>query len=241
MSTTTTTPPKTRRRGRRDTSPAAADPPPRGDLLGYARVSTDQQNLALQLDALTNAGCRRIFRDVGSGSLKHRPQLDECLRFLEPGDTLVVWRLDRLGRGLRHLIELVEDLDSREIGFRSLTENIDTTTSAGRLTFHIFGALAQFEREIIRERTRAGVAAARERGRMGGRPPALTPEKIAAAQTMREENMTMPSIAGALGVSVATLYRHLPPRRPVPADKARSATRDPSRPEAMSGDRRHRR
>ncbi len=129
MSTTSTstTP---RKRARRDTSPPAAASPARGDLLGYARVSTDQQNLALQLDALEQAGCRRVFRDVGSGSLKHRPQLDECLSFLQAGDTLVVWRLDRLGRGLKHLIELVEQLEAREIAFRSLTEDIDTTTSA---------------------------------------------------------------------------------------------------------------
>ena len=227
MSTTVATPPKTRRRSRRDTSPAAAKPPRRGDLLGYARVSTDQQNLALQLDALEAARCRRIFRDVGSGSLKHRPQLEECLSFLRPGDTLVVWRLDRLGRGLKHLIELVEDLNSREIAFKSLTEDIDTTTSGGRLTFHIFGALAQFEREIIRERTRAGVAAARERGRVGGRPPALTPDKIAIAETMRaQKKMTMPAIAEALDVSVPTLYRHLPPR---PAALAAS-------PDAVTGD-----
>jgi DNA invertase Pin-like site-specific DNA recombinase len=206
MSTTTTT---TRRPPRRDTSPAAAARPARGDLLGYARVSTDQQNLALQLDALTSAGCRRTFRDVGSGSLKQRPQLEECLSFLQPGDMLVVWRLDRLGRGLKHLIELVEQLDARGVGFKSLTENIDTTTSGGRLTFHIFGALAQFEREIIRERTRAGVAAARARGRVGGRPPAMTPEKLAAARTMRASKHTMPAIAKALGVSVATLYRHM--------------------------------
>ena len=209
MSTSTSTTP--RKRTRRDTSPPAAARPAAGDLLGYARVSTDQQNLALQLDALAAAGCRRVFRDVGSGSLKQRPQLEECLPFLQPCDTLVVWRLDRLGRGLKHLIELVEQLQAREIAFRSLTEDIDTTTSGGRLTFHIFGALAQFEREIIRERTRAGVAAAGERGRVGGRPPALTPDKIAAAQTMRQE-MSMPAIAKVLGVSVATLYRHLPPR-----------------------------
>jgi hypothetical protein len=129
MSATTT-----RRRSARDTSlPADARPGGVGDLLGHARVLTDQQNLALQLDALT--GCRRIFRDVGCGSLKQRPRLEECLSFLQPGDTLVVWRLDRLGRGLKHLIEIVEQFQAREIAFKSLTENIDTTTSGGRLTF----------------------------------------------------------------------------------------------------------
>ena len=157
-----------------------------GDLIGYARVSTDEQNLALQLDALKQADCKRVFKDVGSGSLKHRPELDACLEFLLAGDTLVVWRLDRLGRGLKHLIEAIEDLHERQVGFRSLTEQIDTTTAGGRLQFHIFGALAQFEREIIRERTRAGLAAARARGRLGGRPTVITAEKLAAARLMRE-------------------------------------------------------
>jgi DNA invertase Pin-like site-specific DNA recombinase len=180
-----------------------------GDLIGYARVSTDEQNLALQLDALKQADCKRVFKDVGSGSLKHRPELDACLEFLVAGDTLVVWRLDRLGRGLKHLIDAIEQLHAREIGFRSLTEQIDTTTSGGMLQFHIFGALAEFERQIIRERTRAGLAAARARGRLGGRPPLLTAEKLDAARMMREQKRTMPEIARALGVSRATLYRHL--------------------------------
>ncbi len=179
------------------------------ELVGYARVSTDEQNLALQLDALHQAGCARVHKDVGSGSLKHRPQLDACLDYLRTGDTLVVWRLDRLGRGLKHLIEAIEQLHAREIGFRSLTEAIDTTTNAGMLQFHIFGALAEFERQIIRERTRAGLAAARARGRLGGRPALLTPEKLDAARLMRQEKRTMPEIARTLGVSRATLYRHL--------------------------------
>ncbi|MBV8941800.1 MAG: recombinase family protein [Solirubrobacterales bacterium] len=179
------------------------------ELVGYARVSTDEQNLALQLDALEQTGCERIYKDVGSGSLKYRPELDACLTYLRPGDTLVVWRLDRLGRGLKHLIEAIEQLHQREIGFRSLTEVIDTTTSGGMLQFHIFGALAQFEREIIRERTRAGLAAARDRGRIGGRPAALTPEKLDVVRLMRQQKRSMPQIAKALGVSRATLYRHL--------------------------------
>ncbi len=186
-----------------DTARAASEP------IGYARVSTDEQNLALQLDALHQAGCTRVYKDVGSGSLKHRPELDACLDYLRAGDTLVVWRLDRLGRGLKHLIEAIEQLHTREIGFRSLTEAIDTTTNAGMLQFHIFGALAEFERQIIRERTRAGLAAARARGRLGGRPALLTPEKLDAARMMRQQKRTMPQIAKALGVSRATLYRHL--------------------------------
>lgn len=179
------------------------------DLIGYARVSTDEQNLDLQLDALTSAGCKRVFRDVGSGSLKHRPQLEACFDYLRSGDTLVVWRLDRLGRGLKHLIESIDDLHGREVGFRSLTEAIDTTTPAGRLQFHIFGALAEFERELIRERTRAGLAAARARGRLGGRPSSVSAEKLAAAQAMRARHHPMREIAAAVGVSRATLYRHM--------------------------------
>jgi DNA invertase Pin-like site-specific DNA recombinase len=179
------------------------------DLVGYARVSTDEQNLDLQLDALMAAGCKRVFRDVGSGTLKHRPQLDACLDHLRAGDTLVVWRLDRLGRGLKHLIESIDALHTCEVGFRSLTKASDTTTPAGRLQFHIFGALAEFEREIIRERTRAGLAAARARGRLGGRPSPVSAEKLAAAEAMRAREHSMRDIAAALGVSRATLHRHL--------------------------------
>jgi DNA invertase Pin-like site-specific DNA recombinase len=179
------------------------------DLVGYARVSTEEQNLDLQLDALDAAGCKRVFRDVSSGSLKHRPQLDACLDYLRTGDTLVVCRLDRLGRGLKHLIESIDGLHAREVGFRSLTEAIDTTTPAGRLQFHIFGALAEFEREITRERTRAGLVAARASGRLGGRPSSVTAEKLVAAEAMRARQHSMREIAAALGVSRATLYRHL--------------------------------
>ena len=146
----------------------------------------------------------------GRGRSSIAPQLDACLDHLRAGDTLIVWRLDRLGRGLKHRIEAIEQLHERDIGFRSLTEAIDTTTSAGRLQFHIFGALAEFEREIIRERTRAGLAAARARGRFGGRPPALTAEKVAAVRVMRaQKQQTMDEIARAFGVSRTTLYRHL--------------------------------
>jgi DNA invertase Pin-like site-specific DNA recombinase len=178
-------------------------------LIGYARVSTGKQDLALQLDALDRAGCERTFEDTASGSLKTRPKLDACLDHLRSGDTLVVWRLDRLGRSLRHLIETIAELEQRGIGFSSITEGIDTTTAAGRMTFHIFGALAEFERSLVRERTLAGLEAARARGRHGGRPPAVTAQKLAAARLMREQKHTMAEIAETLGVSRATLYRHL--------------------------------
>src|ERR687886_70961 len=147
-------------------------------LIGYARVSTDDQNLDLQRDALHKAGCELIFDDTVSGTKARRPGLEQALSHLRPGDTLVVWRLDRLGRSLRHLIDTVTALAERGVGFRSLTESIDTTTSGGKLVFHIFGALAEFERELIRERAKAGLAAARARGRIGGRPKSLTPKSL---------------------------------------------------------------
>src|SRR3954466_5775041 len=139
-------------------------------LIGYARVSTADQTLALQQDALKGAGCDQIFTDTASGSATERTGLEQAISHLREGDTLVVWRLDRLGRSLRHLIDTITALDARGIGFRSITVNIDTTTSGGKLVFHIFGALAEFERDIIRERTQAGLQAARARGRRGGRP-----------------------------------------------------------------------
>ena len=192
------------------------------NLIGYARVSTSAQDLALQLDALQSAGCERIYRDVGSGSIRRRPELDACLDYLRPGDTLVVWRLDRLGRSLRHLIELVAGLQEREIAFRSLKENIDTSTATGRLFFHLVGALAEFERELIRERSAAGREAARARGRHGGRPRLVTPEKLAAAIAMRDQGkLTMTQIASVLKVGRSTLYQHLELSQ---ADKDRGGT-----------------
>jgi DNA invertase Pin-like site-specific DNA recombinase len=179
-------------------------------LIGYARVSTSGQDLALQVDALQSAGCERIYRDVGSGSIRRRPELDKCLDYLRQGDTLVVWRLDRLGRSLRHLLELVAGLQERHIAFRSLKENIDTSTATGRLFFHLVGALAEFERELIRERSAAGREAARARGRHGGRPRLLTPDKLAAAIAMRAQGqLTMAQIADVLEVGRSTLYQHL--------------------------------
>src|SRR5512132_4451673 len=146
-------------------------------LIGYARVSTTDQTLDLQKDALEKAGCVRIFTDTASGSKAERIGLEEAMSHLREGDTLVVWRLDRRGRSLKHLIESITALATRGIGFKSITEAIDTTTSGGKLIFHIFGALAEFERDIIKERTQAGLTAARARGRKGGRPKALTPKK----------------------------------------------------------------
>ncbi|MHB8311699.1 MAG: recombinase family protein [Candidatus Dormibacteria bacterium] len=181
-----------------------------GDLLGYARVSTLEQNSTLQTDALKAAGCYRVFADRASGGLDERPELARLVDQARPGDTVVVWRLDRLGRSLRHLIDTVNELAERKVGFRSLTESIDTTTSGGKLVFHIFGALAEFERELIRERTQAGLAAARARGRHGGRPLVMSPEKVATARRMHQsKEFTIEAIARVLGVSRASIYRHL--------------------------------
>lgn len=181
-----------------------------GDLLGYVRVSTTEQDASLQADALNAAGCARLFTDHASGALADRAELERLLDHARPGDSVVVWRLDRLGRSLRHLIDTVNELADRGVSFRSLTENIDTTTSGGKLVFHIFGALAEFERELIRERTHAGLAAARARGRAGGRPTVMTPEKIATAQQMFDSGgYTVAAIAEVVGVSRASIYRHI--------------------------------
>ena len=182
----------------------------KGFMFGYARVSTFEQDEALQQDALEAAGCDRIFVDKASGKLEHRPGLDEMLAQLRPGDTVVVWRLDRLGRSLRHLIDVVGDLDRRGVALRSLRESLDTSTPGGRLVFHVFGALAEFERDLIRERTAAGLQAARARGRRGGRPTVWTPEKLHTARVMYESGEhDVASIARVLGVSRASVYRGL--------------------------------
>src|SRR5689334_1771038 len=159
-------------------------------LIGYARVSTQEQTLDLQQDALQKIGCTKIFNDTASGAKAERKGLEEALAYVREGDTLVVWRLDRLGRSLKHLIDTITILNNRNIGFKSITENIDTTTSGGKLIFHIFGALAEFERDIIRERTNAGLQAARARGRLGGRPKVKTldtPKKVALAQSLYDD------------------------------------------------------
>jgi DNA invertase Pin-like site-specific DNA recombinase len=180
-------------------------------FIGYARVSTHDQELALQLDALQAAGCEKLFTEKASGAQRDRPQLNAALEYMRTGDTLVVWKLDRLARSLRQLIETVEDLNAKQIGFRSLTESIDTTTSGGKLIFHIFGALAEFERAVIRERTNAGLAAARARGRLGGRPAALSEADIKAAKALlRDLEITVEQAAKRLGVSPSTLYRAIP-------------------------------
>ena len=184
-------------------------------LIGYARISRSggAQSADLQVDALLAAGVdrQRIYRDSISGAQAERPGLDECLRSLRQGDTLVVWRLDRLGRSLKHLLHTVEDLERRNIGFRSLTEGIDTTTPTGTLVFHILGALAQFERDLIRERVNAGLQAARARGRLGGRPAVPVERLLAAAAAMKDETTSPREIAREFGIGLTTLYRHVAP------------------------------
>src|SRR3954451_14694778 len=181
-------------------------------LIGYARVSTQDQTLDLQLDALKKAGCEKFYTDTASGAKSERDGLDEALNYAREGDILVVWRLDRLGRSLRHLIETISLLNNRKVGFRSLTENIDTTTSGGKLVFHIFGALAEFERDIIRERTTAGLEAARARGRFGGRRSVMTPAKLRLAQAaMGRSDTNVQELCEELGISRMTLYRFVAP------------------------------
>ena len=180
-------------------------------LIGYARVSTSDQSPVLQIDALKTAGCEKIFTERASGAQRDRPQLVATLSYIRAQDTLVVWKLDRLARSLPQLIDTVARLEAQGIGFRSLTEAIDTTTAGGKLVFHIFGALAEFERSIIRERTNAGLKAARDRGRKGGRPPALSKSDLTAAKAMlRDPAITVNEVAKRLRISPATLYRYLP-------------------------------
>jgi len=187
--------------------------------IGYARVSTHDQNLELQLDALKAAGCERLFQDTASGASATRAGLDDVLDHVRSGDTLVVWRLDRLGRSLKHLIETVAALEERGAGFKSLTEAIDTTTTGGKLVFHFFSALAEFERNLIRDRTQAGLAAARARGRQGGRPRKLDEAKTALLYKLYDEReQSVRAICGLLEISKPTLYDYLDRRT-----KARTA------------------
>lgn len=179
--------------------------------IGYARISTADQSLDLQADALKAAGCEKIFEDVASGAKDERRGLAEAVEYARAGDVLTVWKLDRLGRSLKHLIEIVNHLHEKGIGFASVQESIDTTTSGGKLVFHVFGALAEFERELIRERTNAGLQAARARGRTGGRKQKLTAKQIEMARAMmRDPNIKIDTICQMLKVSKPTLYRYAP-------------------------------
>lgn len=194
--------------------------------IGYARVSTREQNLDLQVDALRRAGCGKIYQEVVSGAKADRPVLDALLADLRQGDVLVIWKLDRLGRSLRHLVELATALLEKGVGLKSINDPIDTTTSSGRLTFNLFACLSEFERDLIRERTQAGLTAARARGRLGGRPKGLSPEaqKTAwAAETLyRERSLSVREIADKLGIAKSTLYEYLR-HRGVPISPQRSA------------------
>jgi len=188
--------------------------------VGYARVSTTEQNLDLQTDALHAAGCERLFTDTVSGAHVDRPGLAAALTECRPADTLVVWKLDRLGRSLPHLVETVRDLDDRGIGFKSLQENIDTTTSGGKLIFHIFASLAEFERDLIRERTTAGLAAARARGRKGGRPKGVDQKKQKAALALkRDPRHSIREICEIVGISRNTYYKYTCEDRTRPAER----------------------
>lgn len=175
-------------------------------IIGYARVSTQDQNPQLQLDALNAAACEQVFHETAGGTFRDRPELTACLRTLRKGDSLVVWKLDRLARSLKDLVEIIHDLNQRGVGFRSLTESIDTTSSGGRLVFHIFGALAEFEHSLIKERTIAGLAAARARGRKGGRKPALSSTDVRkAAAMLSDPKITKAEVAKHFSVSRVTL------------------------------------
>ncbi|GGJ57730.1 recombinase family protein [Deinococcus roseus] len=185
-------------------------------MVGYARVSTRDQNLNLQIDALTKEGCVKIFKDTSSGAKTDRPGFAEALNYLREGDTLVVWKLDRLGRSLKNLIDTVQQLQSRGIHLLIVKERIDTSTSNGKLFLHIFGALSEFERELIRERTKAGLEAARARNRVGGRPEKLLPNQEVILKKLHADPSNSPkAIQEMLGISKTTYYRYLKKQKPV--------------------------
>ena len=182
-------------------------------LIGYARVSTPDQTLELQTDELKAAGCEKIFSDIASGAKTERPGLVQAIEYCREGqdDVLVVWKLDRMGRSMSHLIDTVKTLAQRGIGFRSLTENIDTTTPSGRLIFHLFGSLAEFERDLIRERVQAGLKSARRRGRNGGRPPVTEETKAMAQALLANKSLSVKQICERLGIAKSTLYKYANP------------------------------
>jgi DNA invertase Pin-like site-specific DNA recombinase len=179
-------------------------------LIGYARVSTQDQNLELQRKALSKAGCKKIFEDKISGTRADRPGLNKALEILRKGDSLVVWKLDRLGRSVKHLVDTITRLSLEEVHFKSLTDSIDTSTSSGRFFFHVMASLAEMERELTIERTKAGIEAARRLGRIGGRKRLMTKSKIEAAKKLLANGTSPKDVAKNLGVSVPTLYRWLP-------------------------------
>lgn len=182
--------------------------------IGYARVSTPDQHLHMQEDALKSDGCEQIFRDIASGAKTARPGLEEVLAYAREGDVIVVWKLDRLGRSVQHLIQTIKSLSDRGIGFKSLQENIDTTTSGGKLIFHIFSALAEFERDLIQERTKAGLKAARARGRLGGRPPLLKPDQVKKMLGYYDEQkITVDEICKIFNISRPSFYNYLNKRK----------------------------
>ncbi|EAP78540.1 hypothetical protein LCGC14_1491060 [marine sediment metagenome] len=183
-------------------------------LIGYARISTTEQKLEPQVDALKAAGCETVFEDVISGAKAERPGLNNALAFLRKGDTLLVWKLDRLGRSMKHLVETVTDLGDRGVGFKSLTEGVDTTTTGGTLVFHLFGALAEFERDLIVERTQAGLKAAATRGRKGGRKPVVTLKKLEQAKAHISDGLTVREAAARLKISKTSLYNALRGQKP---------------------------
>src|SRR5208337_1458299 len=190
-------------------------------LVGYARVSTRDQKPHLQLDALKELGCEQIFEEMASGAKRDRPELMAALKYMRAGDTLVVWKLDRLARSTRQLLETVELLEQRKIGLKTITQSIDTTNAGGRLIFTVFGAIAEFEREIIRERTRAGLDAARSRGRKGGRPRSLSDKDLKQARALlTDPEITVEDIARRFGVGPSTLYRYLPAARQVAQEES---------------------
>ena len=181
------------------------------NLIGYARVSTRDQDTTYQVNALQNAGCHKIYEETASGVTQGRPQLQKALDYIRDGETLVVWKLDRLARSMKQLVETLEVLNARQIGFRSISEHIDTTTPGGKLVFHIFAAVAEFERDLIRERTNAGLQSARDRGLIGGRPRALSDDLLAQIMAqLTNPKISVEDVARQHGVSRTTIYRHLP-------------------------------